>query len=79
MVGLAIQYGPTVKTVGDGGGFLPPCDSTEQVVQLIEEAIAAAGLKAGVDIAIYIDVAAARFYDADAEVRAPHVDYTVLP
>ncbi|MCD6293145.1 MAG: phosphopyruvate hydratase [Deltaproteobacteria bacterium] len=49
-------------SVGDEGGFAPNLKSNEEPFQLIVEAIAAAGYKAGEDILIAIDAAASSFY-----------------
>jgi len=49
--------------VGDEGGFAPDLDSNEQAVQLIMEAIAAAGYQPGRDIGLALDAAANEFFD----------------
>ncbi len=49
--------------VGDEGGFAPNLKSNREAVEVIMEAIAAAGFKAGRDIFLAIDVAASEFYD----------------
>lgn len=55
--------------VGDEGGFAPKCESHEEAIELILEAIEAAGYKAGTqsgdDIAIALDCASSEFYDAE--------------
>ncbi|MES2423363.1 MAG: phosphopyruvate hydratase [Pseudomonadota bacterium] len=48
--------------VGDEGGFAPNIDSHEAAIQMILEAIEAAGFKAGDDIALGLDCAASEFY-----------------
>jgi len=48
--------------VGDEGGFAPDLPSNEAALEVILEAIAAAGYKAGEDIMIAIDAAASEFY-----------------
>lgn len=48
--------------VGDEGGFAPTLRSAEEALDLIVEAIAAAGYRAGVDIALAIDPAASEFF-----------------
>ncbi|MFA5627506.1 MAG: phosphopyruvate hydratase [Thiohalomonadaceae bacterium] len=48
--------------VGDEGGFAPNLSSNEAAIEVILEAIAAAGYKAGGDIMIALDVAASEFY-----------------
>lgn len=49
--------------VGDEGGFAPNIDSHEEAIELIIEAIKAAGYKPGKDIAIGLDCAASEFYE----------------
>ncbi len=49
-------------SVGDEGGFAPNLKSNEEPFQLIVEAIAGAGYKAGTDMLIAIDAAASSFY-----------------
>jgi enolase len=48
--------------VGDEGGFAPDLSSNEEAIQVIMEAIAAAGYTAGEDVMIAIDAAASEFY-----------------
>ncbi len=48
--------------VGDEGGFAPDLKSNEEALQLILEAIEAAGYKPGKDISLAMDVAASEFY-----------------
>ena len=49
-------------TVGDEGGFAPALGSNEAALQVIVEAIEAAGYVPGSDVAIGIDSAASEFY-----------------
>ena len=49
-------------SVGDEGGFAPSFPSNEVAIEIILEAIAKAGYKAGKDISIAIDPAASEFY-----------------
>jgi enolase 1/2/3 len=49
--------------VGDEGGFAPNCKSNEEAIQIIIEAISAAGYKPGEQVAIALDPAASEFYD----------------
>ena len=49
-------------SVGDEGGFAPSLSSNEAAIEIILEAIAKAGYKAGKDISIAIDPAASEFY-----------------
>lgn len=48
--------------VGDEGGFAPDLGNNEEACELIVEAIAAAGLRPGADVAIAIDPAASTFW-----------------
>jgi len=48
--------------VGDEGGFAPNLESNEAAIEIILEAITAAGYTAGKDIYIGIDAAASEFY-----------------
>jgi len=48
--------------VGDEGGFAPTLSSNKEALELIMEAIGAAGYKAGKDVSIAIDSAANEFY-----------------
>jgi len=50
--------------VGDEGGFAPDLGSNGEALDLILEAISAAGYRAGEQIWIALDVAATEFYDA---------------
>ncbi|SEA07298.1 enolase [Desulfuromusa kysingii] len=50
-------------SVGDEGGFAPNLKSNEEALQVIMEAIAATGYKAGEDIFLAIDVAASEIYN----------------
>jgi enolase len=49
--------------VGDEGGFAPNCKSNEEAIQIVLEAIAAAGYKPGEQISIALDPASSEFYD----------------
>ena len=51
-------------SVGDEGGFAPNLESNRAALDLIIEAISAAGFKPGTDIALAMDVAATEFHDA---------------
>ena len=51
-------------SVGDEGGFAPNLDSNRAALDLILEAIAAAGFKAGTEIALAMDVAATEFHES---------------
>ncbi len=49
--------------LGDEGGFAPSVDSTRAALDLINEAIEAAGYKLGEDVALALDVASSEFYE----------------
>jgi enolase len=49
--------------VGDEGGFAPSCKSNEEAIQIVLEAIAAAGYKPGEQVAIALDPASSEFYE----------------
>ena len=49
-------------SVGDEGGFAPNLKSNEEAIELILSSIEAAGLKAGKDIYLALDVAASEFF-----------------
>src|SRR5580700_544015 len=49
--------------VGDEGGFAPSCKSNEEAIQIVLEAIGAAGYKPGEQVAIALDPASSEFYD----------------
>jgi enolase len=52
--------------VGDEGGYGPRLRSNSEAAELILEAIEAAGLRPGVDVALALDVAATHFYDGES-------------
>src|SRR5690554_77382 len=49
-------------TVGDEGGFAPNVSGTEEALELIQEAISAAGYTPGEDVLLALDCAASEFY-----------------
>ncbi len=49
--------------MGDEGGFAPSCKSNEEAIQIVLEAISAAGYKPGEQVSIALDPAASEFYD----------------
>ena len=51
--------------VGDEGGFAPTLKSAEHAMQVLCQAIEAAGYKVGEDISFALDVASSEFFDAD--------------
>jgi enolase len=50
-------------SVGDEGGFAPDLRSSEEALELILEAIKAAGYKPGAQISLALDVAASEFHE----------------
>jgi enolase len=58
-----LQKRGLVTSVGDEGGFAPNLKTNTEAVDVIVEAIRAAGYKPGKDIAIALDPAASEFYD----------------
>jgi enolase len=50
-------------SVGDEGGFAPSCKSNEEAIQIVLEAIGAAGYKPGKQVAIALDPASSEFFD----------------
>jgi enolase len=49
--------------LGDEGGFAPSVGSTREALDLIDEAVTAAGYTLGKDVALALDVAASEFYE----------------
>jgi enolase len=49
--------------VGDEGGFAPNCKSNDEAIEVVLEAITAAGYKPGEQVAVALDPAASEFYD----------------
>jgi enolase len=49
--------------VGDEGGFAPNCKSNEEAIQIVLEAISAAGYKPGEQVSIALDPASSEFFD----------------
>jgi enolase len=54
--------------VGDEGGFAPNLRSNEEAMEVLMQAIEAAGYRPGEDIFIALDAAASEFYDNDSYV-----------
>jgi enolase 1/2/3 len=54
--------------VGDEGGFAPDLPSNEAALELLVEAIEAAGYRPGEDVAIALDPATSEFHDGDTYV-----------
>jgi enolase len=53
--------------VGDEGGFAPSLKSNREAVELVLEAVHAAGYTAGKDMYVALDVASSEFWDDDAK------------
>jgi enolase 1/2/3 len=68
--GVLIAHGHP-PLVGDEGGFGPALARNEDAPALVVEAIAAAGLQAGAEMALALDVAASEFY-RDGQYRLEH-------
>ena len=64
----SLQKRGLVTSVGDEGGFAPNLKTNDEAVEVIVEAITAAGYQPGKDVAIAIDPAASEFYDSGAYV-----------
>jgi enolase len=62
---LVRNYDVSARNLGDEGGFAPPLESPDQALNVIEEAIRAAGYSVGDDISIAMDAAASEFYDEE--------------
>jgi enolase len=64
--------------VGDEGGFAPSLGGNEPALEVILEAIEAAGYKAGKDVAIALDPAASELWDAKQERYVLPIEKRVL-
>ena len=64
---LLVEQGLAVG-IGDEGGFAPDLDSNEAAVAVLVDAVEAAGLVPGEDMALALDVASTEFF-ADGEYR----------
>ncbi len=60
---LKDAYGVGAVNIGDEGGFAPPLDTTEQALDVIVQAIEAAGYSPGKDVYLAMDAAASEFYE----------------
>lgn len=56
-----------ITAVGDEGGYAPNLGSNEEPLEVIMEAITAAGYKPGEDFMIAMDVAASEFYNTETK------------
>ncbi|WP_048162769.1 phosphopyruvate hydratase [Thermogladius calderae] len=59
---LKNKFGPLAINVGDEGGFAPPLERTRDALDLLIEAIKAAGYSPGDQIALALDVASSRLF-----------------
>ncbi|MBY8988747.1 MAG: phosphopyruvate hydratase [Candidatus Lokiarchaeota archaeon] len=59
---LKHRYGPSAINVGDEGGFAPDLSLTSEAIDIIIEAIEAAGFLMGTDFVLGMDAAASEFY-----------------
>jgi enolase 1/2/3 len=53
--------------VGDEGGFAPNLASNRQAIELVLDAVQAAGYKPGADVALALDVASSEFWDGKSK------------
>src|SRR5947208_7227998 len=60
---MALKKHGYATAVGDEGGFAPSCKSNEEAIQIVLEAVAAAGYKPGEQVSIALDPAASEFFD----------------
>lgn len=60
---LAKKYGPSAINVGDEGGFAPNLSLTSEAVDIIINAIEAAGFLMGTDFVLGMDAAASEFFE----------------
>jgi enolase len=58
-----LKKGGYATGVGDEGGFAPSLKSNAQALDVVMEAVAAAGLKAGTDVYLALDVASSELWD----------------
>jgi len=77
--GALLKSRGRLRGVADEGGFWPEVDSNEGVLELIAEAVAAAGFQLGAQVAISLDVAATQLqregrYELSREGRALDAD-----
>src|SRR5947199_1127441 len=60
---MALKKHGYSTAVGDEGGFAPSCKSNEEAIQIVLEAIGAAGYTPGEQVSIALDPAASEFFD----------------
>jgi enolase len=73
---LKKAYGPGAINVGDEGGFAPPLNTARESMDMLLQAIEAAGYKPGKDVFLAMDAAASEFffeghYEVDGASRTP--------
>jgi len=69
----------SVTAVGDEGGFAPDFGSNEEAMQVIMQAIEAAGYQPGADIGLAIDAAANEFYaDGKYQLKSENKSLTAM-
>lgn len=69
----------SVTAVGDEGGFAPDFGSNEEAMQVIMQAIEAAGYQPGTDIGLAIDAAANEFYaDGKYQLKSENKSLTAM-
>ena len=62
---LTRELGDRVQLVGDDGGFAPDLKSNQEAVDLLLEAISAAGLEPGRDVALALDPATSEIHEGE--------------
>ena len=62
---ILLKHRNLSTAVGDEGGFAPNLESSEKVLELMTEAVRAAGYEPGKDISFAIDAAASELYDKE--------------
>jgi enolase len=64
---LVSKYGAQSKSIGDEGGFCPAIYTTEEALNVIEEAIMIANYTPGIDVFLALDCAASEFYNEETK------------
>jgi len=64
---LVKEKGVSAKNLGDEGGYAPLLDTPHQALKYIEQAIEAAGFKAGQDVFLALDCASSEFFDSNTK------------
>lgn len=62
---LKSRYGPQAINVGDEGGFAPPLERARDALDLLVEAVKAAGYAPGDQVALALDAASSRLYSKE--------------